>query len=337
MRSPLTVDVMRGSVIESQHWGSLAVVDAGGRVVLEAGDSDRPIFPRSAIKAMQALPFVESGAAERSEFGAEGLALCCSSHNAEQRHLEVALGCLSAVGATPGALECGPQLPERESDRAHLHLARGEPTRLHNNCSGKHAGFIAFAAIMGHPLQGYSLPSHPVQREVKSAIELLCCTPLEEAYRAVDGCSIPTYAVPLRALAHGFARFGSGEGLGPAKAASARQLIDACTTHPFLVAGTNRFCTQIMSAFKGRVFVKTGAEGVFCGYVPELGYGIALKCLDGAKRAAEAMMAATLSALLSTSLTEQEHEALNAFRCRPLYDRNGNEVGEVRCQVVQSR
>jgi L-asparaginase II len=202
------------------------------------------------------------------------------------------------------------------------------PTPIHNNCSGKHAGFICLACHLGIDPKGYVEPDHGVQREVTAALAETTGAVLGAENRAVDGCSIPTYAIPLDGLALAFARVVTGEGLPPARAAAARRLAEACMTEPWFVAGTGRFCTDVMAMFPGRVLLKTGAEGVYCGAIPELGIGIALKCEDGTTRAAEVMMAVAIASLLPMSEPER---AQFADRMTPTVEsRKGRKVGEIR-------
>jgi L-asparaginase II len=224
-------------------------------------------------------------------------------------------------------LECGTHMPfDSSSARALVH-ADLAPTAIHNNCSGKHAGFICLACHLGVDPKGYVEPGHVVQREVTEALAATTDTSLGADNRAVDGCSIPTYAIPLDRLALAFARVVSGEGLSPQRAAAARRLAEACMAEPWFVAGTGRFCTDVMAAFPGRLLLKTGAEGVYCAGIPELGFGIALKCEDGTTRAAEVMMAATIEALLPATASEPRF----AGRLTPAVDtRKGIKVGEVR-------
>ena len=188
-----------------------------------------------------------------------------------------------------------------------------EPSQLHNNCSGKHAGFICLACHRGLDPKGYVLPDHPAQREITATLEAMTGVSLGPEVRGVDGCSIPTYAIPIDRLALAFARFITGEGLSPERAAAARRLSAACMAEPFMVAGTDRFCTDVMAALPARVFVKTGAEGVFCAALPELGLGVALKCDDGGTRASETMMAAVIDALVPMSAAERD-----ALGCPPV-------------------
>src|ERR1043166_5535413 len=287
MGNPELVEVTRGALVESRHHGAVAVVDADGATVLALGDVTQPVYPRSAVKAIQALPLIESGAAGKYGFGDEHLAPACASHGGEPSHVEVASRMLARAGLEDGALECGAHWPSHQVSGQALARTGGAPSALHNNCSGKHAGFICAACASGIDHRGYVAASHTVQREVRAALESLTGVGLAEDQCGIDGCSIPTFAVPLAALAHAFARFGTGRGLGEQRAKAAARLRAACAAQPYFVAGTGRFCTEIMTLFGPRVLVKTGAEGVFCGALPEQGLGIALKCEDGATRAAE--------------------------------------------------
>ena len=328
MRNPVLVEVLRGALIESRHHGAVAVVDADGASVLALGDAGAPVYPRSAVKAIQALPLVESGAAERFGFGDEELALACASHGGEPAHVEVARRMLARAGLDVGALECGAHWPNYRGATEALARAGGTPSALHNNCSGKHAGFLCVACATGIDHRGYVAVRHPVQREVRAALETLTGVGLSEDQCGIDGCSIPTWAIPLSALAHAFARFGTGRGLGPERAKSAARLRAACAAQPWFVAGTGRFCTGIMQRFGARVLVKTGAEGVFCGALPEQGLGIALKCADGGTRAAEVAMAAVIARFLP--LGDDERAGLQRFVRPVLRNWNGIEVGGLR-------
>jgi L-asparaginase II len=288
--NPVVVEVLRGGRVESGHRGAGLVCDADGKRVFAFGDVERAVFPRSAVKPMQALPLVESGAADG--FSDEELALACASHSGEPAHLATAAAMLARVGLNESALACGAHWPlGAEATRA-LARAGGEPGSLHNNCSGKHAGFLCLACAQGLPVEVYETPAHGVQKLVKAAMEDVCGERLGEP--AVDGCSIPAYALPLSSLARGFARLGAGKGLAPARAAAARRLLGAMTAHPFHVAGSGRFDTQAMTLLQGRAVTKTGAEGVYCAALPELGLGLALKIDDGATRAAEVAVAALI-------------------------------------------
>jgi L-asparaginase II len=279
------------------------------------------------VKALQAVPLIETGAADRYGFGDEELALACASHSGESAHVAGVERMLAKVGLDAAALACGAHWPM--SQPATAALARiGVPSALHNNCSGKHAGFICDACAMGIDNAGYWRPEHPVQRAVRAVLEDFTGAVLSSDRCAVDGCSVPTWAIPLQNLAHAFAKFGSGHGLEPERAKAAARLRAACAQKPWHVAGTGRFCTEIMQLLGPRVFVKTGAEGVYCGALPDQGLGIAIKCDDGAGRAAQAIMAALIARFLP--LDGPERAALARFERPTLRNWNGIEVGALR-------
>ncbi len=325
MANPVLVEVMRGHRVESSHRGALIVADAHGKAVLALGDVERPVYPRSAVKAIQALPLVESGAADAFGFGARELALAQSSHSGEPAHVAGVAAMLAAIGLDAGALECGTHAPGDPEAAAALVKSGDTPSALHNNCSGKHAGFLAVCCHRGWDHRGYVAPTHPMQGEVRTALSDVTGTPLSAGDCGTDGCSVPTYAVPLRALAQGFARFGTGEGLAADRAAAARRIREAAISDAFYVAGSRRFCTDAMTMMAGAAMVKTGAEGVFCGALPDLGLGVALKCDDGDGRGSEATMAAVLAWLLP------EHaDALSRWTDAPVLTHRGMRVGSVR-------
>ncbi len=328
MRNPILVEVVRGALVESRHGGALAVVDADGATMLALGDVATPVYPRSAVKPLQALPLVESGAADRYGFGHKELALACASHGGEAAHAALAAAMLARAGLDAGALECGAHWPSHEPASHALARAGEKPSALHNNCSGKHAGFLCTACAAGLDHRGYVAAGHVVQREVKAALESLTGVGLSEDACGIDGCAIPTFAVPLHRLAHAFARFATGRGLDLARAGAAARIRAACAAEPYYVAGTGRFCTAIMRHFRERVLVKTGAEGVYCGALPEQGLGIAIKCDDGARRAAEVVMAALIARFLP--LDDDERVMLGHYVRPALHNWNLTPVGMLR-------
>jgi L-asparaginase II len=328
MIDPIVVEVVRGGLVESRHRGAIAVADAAGKKIFAAGDGTRPVFPRSAVKPLQALPLVESGAAEKFALSDEELALCCASHSGEPAHVRGVERILTKAGFDASALACGTHWPASQSAATALARTGAAPSALHNNCSGKHAGFLCVARAMDVDPVGYWRPDHPVQRRVHTVLEDLTEVGLPPDRRAVDGCSVPTWAVPLENLALAFAKFGSGRGLAPERTAAAARLLAACVREPWYVAGTGRFCTEIMQLLGAQAMVKTGAEGVMCAALPALGLGVAIKCDDGAGRAAEALMAATLARLLT--LDDRQLAALARFAQPKLRNWNDIEVGELR-------
>ena len=319
--APLTVEVTRGGHVESRHAVAAAVVDAAGALVFAAGDVAGAVFPRSAVKALQALELVDSGAADRLGLAPAELALACASHTGEPVHVATAQAMLAKAGRDAGCLECGAHWPyDPEAARA-LAVAGRVPGAVHNNCSGKHAGFICLACAAGDDPAGYVHPDHPTMRRVTAALAAATGTVPEARNRGTDGCSIPTYAIPLRALAGAFARFGVAGG-APAR------LRAAVAAHPFLVGGTGRFDTVLMTALGAQVFAKGGAEGVHCAALPAQGLGIAVKCADGAGRAADVACAALIDRFLGGGVVP-------AALVRPeLRNWNGVGVGEIRVGVV---
>ena len=326
MTNPVLVEVVRGAAVESRHRGAVAICDTEGADYLAIGDVATPIFPRSAVKPFQALPLIELGAADDLGLADKALAIACASHGGEVEHVAAVEGFLARAGLDGRALECGPHWPlHRASGRA---LARDHkaPSALHNNCSGKHAGMLCLAAKLGVDHRHYVGAEHPVQQEVKATLEGMFDLSLDTY--GIDGCSIPTYAVPLRNLARAFARFGTGRHLGAQRYAAARRLMACCSEHPFYLGGTDRFCTGVLGGLRNRAFVKIGAEGVIGSVVPELGLGIAVKCDDGGQRAAEVVMASLLARLLPLST---EEAAFLEPRARPqLKNWNGLVVGQLR-------
>jgi len=334
--NPILVDVMRGGAVESTHRGAIAVVDADGAVLTSLGDVERPIFPRSAVKVLQALPLVASGAADQLGLSDEELAIACASHGGEEIHARTAARMLAKAGLDAGALECGAHWPYFEAAARAL-AARGEqPSALHNNCSGKHAGFLCLACAMhgGAPdlrqyAKGYVAAEHPVMCEVSAALQAATGFDLSGTARGTDGCSIPTYEIPLRHLALAFARVATGVGLGAGYADAARRLRAAVASAPYLVAGSGRFDTRVMERLGARVFCKVGAEAVFCAALPERGLGVAIKIDDGnTARAAEVVMAAAIEALVS--LDDADSVFMRSLSEPTLQNWNGIQVGALR-------
>ena len=332
---PVLAEATRGGIVESFHRGALAIVDADGTVHTALGDIERPIFPRSAVKVLQALPLVESGAAERLGLTDEELAITCASHGGEERHARTAAAMLAKAGVDVSALECGAHWPYNDAALKALAAAGAQPTALNNNCSGKHSGFVCLGCLLAEGrdvagfVRGYVKPEHPVMREVTAALQASTGFDLPTTARGTDGCSIPTYAIPLRHLAHAFARVATGVGLRDGHARAARRLREAVARAPYMVAGTGRFDTRVMERLGARVFCKVGAEGVYCAALPELGLGVALKMDDGnTARACEVVMAGLIEALLP--LNPEDATFMRTLSEVSMKNWNGIEVGTLR-------
>jgi len=344
--NPVLVEALRGACVESMHRGAFAVVDAAGRVHTAVGDIERPVFPRSAVKVLQALPLVASGAADRFGLDDAELALACASHGGEPAHAQVALAMLAKAGLDESALECGAHWPLHEPSARALAAAGSAPGARPNNCSGKHAGFVclgcAMAAAAGAGgsadfVRGYVRAAHPVMREVSAALQRTTGFDLAAAAQGIDGCSIPTFAIPLRHLAHAFAKVATGAGLNADDARAARRLRQAVACQPLMVAGHGRFDSAVMGRFGERVFCKTGAEAVYCAALPEAGLGVAIKIDDGTSaRAAEVVMASLLEQLLELR-SDDEAAFLRARSEVVLHNWNGLEVGRLRAAAAVAR
>ncbi|TPW30575.1 asparaginase [Martelella alba] len=326
MSNPVLVEVTRGTLVESRHRGMIAVVDGDGGLVYSAGDVDAAVFPRSACKAIQALSVVESGAADYYGFTDREIALSSSSHSGEDAHVVLAQAMLEKAGRSVMDLECGAHWSSDQTTLIHQARTMDRPNALCNNCSGKHAGFICSCCHQDIDPRGYIDYDHPLQRELRATMEEVTGAIVGVDNCGTDGCSIPTYAIPLKALAHGFARLATGNGLGAVRAAAGKRILSACMAEPFYVAGTGRACTELMEIAPGRLYAKTGAEGVFCAAIPEQGIGIALKCEDGTTRAAEAMVAGVLARYFDGDIAA----ALRARAMTVMKNWNGLAVGEIR-------
>lgn len=324
---PVLVEATRGDFVERSHRGAFAVVDVSGGVVEAAGDVARLFLPRSSVKLMQALPLVESGAADAFGLDARRLALACASHQGSAAHATAVADWLAAVGFGEADLMCGAQPSSDAATRAAMRAAGEAPCQLHNNCSGKHAGFLTLARHLGAPAAGYVAIDHPTQRAAAEAFAAATGTDAPLRW-AVDGCSAPNFACSLVGVAHAMARVARPEaGFRGVRAAAAARLRDAMAAHPFEVAGEGRACTALIAACGGRAVVKTGAEGAFTAILPERGVGIALKIADGDTRAAECAMAALL---IRHGALGADHPTALALTAPTLRNRRGVAVGTVR-------
>ncbi len=327
MTDPILAEVTRGGIVESVHRGAWAVVGPGGRLLASAGNIDAAIFPRSAVKAFQCLPALEAGVAEAFGMDDREIALAVASHNGEQAHVDTARSALAKADLSEAAYECGAQWPSLASSLRELVRSGGEALPVHNNCSGKHAFMLAFARQLGVDPEGYTRRDHPVQQAIEKAFGEMCGHDLASAPCGIDGCSVPTWALPLRNIALGFQRLASGEGLDEARAAACRRIIEAVRAHPYMVAGSKRFCTRLMEAVP-RAFVKVGAEGVYCAAIPHAGIGVAMKVDDGASRGVEVALARVLTGL--DCWTDGEAALLAGMTVEPMHNWRGLLVGEVR-------
>jgi len=295
--NPILVEVTRDPIVESRHRGSAVVVDGDSRVVKSWGDAASPVFPRSAVKPLQAVALVTSGAARALDVSDEEIALACASHNGEPVHTAAIEAWLRRLGFEPETLECGAHAPRDKGSRQQLFREKGSPSPLHNNCSGKHAGFLTICRHLGLDPAGYIHPDHPVQVLVRDTLTMLTGCRLAGAPCGIDGCGIPVYGIPLQEIASGMMKLAAPDRLDGSTRDAVRRIRQAMLDNPYLVAGRKRFCTTVMEALSPTTLVKTGAEGVFCAALLDQGMGIALKIDDGATRASEAAPGGILEGL----------------------------------------
>jgi L-asparaginase II len=328
---PILVEVTRGAIVESRHRGAIVVADSTGSLLKRLGDDALITSTRSTIKPIQAIPFITSGAADHFNIDERELAVVCASHEGEPIHTETIAGMLERAGLDETALRCGPQTPF-DAETAKQLEADGKPcTQLHNNCSGKHTGMLMTAVFRGLELDDYVSSEHPVQREIITTFARM--SDLDEGIpAAIDGCSAPTFAVPLRSLALAFARLVNPP-TDPMLVQTTRRIVAAMINHPEMVGGTRRrFDTELLRAAHGKVVCKIGAEAVYCvGVLPSEqfphGAGIAIKVEDGSNRGIGPVVVETLRQL--GVLDEAEVGQLNSFHSPVIENRRGVKVGEV--------
>jgi len=314
--APLCIELTRGNSIESFHYVDVAVADLSGKTILTWGDYEKSVLPRSAIKPLQALPLIETGAADAFQLSQAEIALACSSHNGEKLHVEAVENWLSKIGCSAEDLACGQHDP-MDFNLVKEEILHGDyPKVTANNCSGKHTGFLTVMRHLGIDHENYLHPNHQLHTDyVTPILSEMCHVDLSVQEPGVDGCGAPVWAVPLRGLAIGWAEMIAKPSASP--------LFQAMMNQPFYIAGTGRACTEIVSSTQGRAIVKTGAEGVFCAAIPEQSLGIALKARDGASRAATAALTWLLAEF---GITEKEES-------RPLTNHAGERIGEIRISI----
>lgn len=312
------INLWRGGRLESQHRGHVVISDMQG-IVASWGDPEAIVYPRSSVKMIQALPLLTSGAGR--DLSDKRLAFACASHQGAAIHAQEAAAWLDALGLQESDLRCGPQVPGDKDEKFRLIRAEETPCQLHNNCSGKHCGFL----MLGQHLGGgpdYIAADHPVQIAVRDAFETV--TDRESPGYGIDGCSAPNFASSMAAIARAMAWFASARNRSDSMSVAAARLVRAMFTHPEMVAGEGRACTRLMRVMDG-VAIKTGAEGVFIAILPERGLGVAIKIADGATRAAEAALVHVLAAL---GALDPAHPEARAYLGGPILNRRNIVTGE---------
>ena len=339
------VEVTRGSIVESVHFGALAVVDSAGQALLSWGDPQTVTFLRSSAKPFQALPFVEAGGVEHFDLTDKELAVMCASHIGTDEHVATVSGLQHKLGVSESDLLCGTHPPYHEPTARVLMMKGEAPTPNRHNCSGKHTGMLGQAALRSLPLQDYINPDHPVQQTILKAFAEMCSMLPEEVEVGIDGCSAPNFAVPLFNAAYAFARLADPHGLPAKRAKALRHIYHAMTSYPEMVSGEGQFDTRLMQVGGGQFLSKGGAEGYQAvALAPGVlgkgrpGVGIVVKIADG-DAASRARHLVTVEILRQMGvLTDEQTGALSAYRPRPVYNWRKLEVGQMRpCFILEKR
>lgn len=296
------VELWRGELLESVHRGHAVICDGKG-IVAAWGNPGAVIFPRSSCKMLQALPLIESGAASARGLTDAHLALACASHNGAHLHVDMARRWVGDLGLAEADLRCGAHDPDDRDERNRLIRANEAPCQYHNNCSGKHAGFLTVNQHLGAGPEYLEL-DHPLQRAIRASFE--DATGLASPSTGIDGCSAPNFATTVHGLARAMASFATARDHGMVRERAMHRLTRAMAAYPELIAGEGAACTELMRAMGGRVAIKYGAEAVYVAILPDLGLGMALKIVDGTKRASETAIAALL---VRAGVLEANHPA----------------------------
>jgi L-asparaginase II len=325
--------VYRGDYLESSHDVHIAVVNNEGKLLYSYGNPDRLTFPRSSMKPFQAVPLIETGAAEHFRYSPAELSLSCASHSGEQIHREAVLHILERVGLTEEALQCGTHIPRDIESYKQLIRDGKDLTPVFSNCSGKHSGMLATAVYMHEDVSTYREIHHPLQQRILETIEDMCNIPKEEIQLSVDGCGVPVHQLPLLHAALGFARLAKpNETLAPKRAAALETIRNAMIQHPEMVGGTDRFDTDLMKIYDGRVVAKAGAEAVQCIGLVEEGIGIAIKVEDGAPRATSV---AAMEVLKQLGIGDQQiFEVLKDYVIAPVLNARNDTIGTIKADFV---
>jgi L-asparaginase II len=337
------VEVTRGSVVESVHFGAAAIMDAAGNLIASCGNPGLITFMRSSAKPFQALPFIECGAAETMGVPARELAIVCASHSGTDQHLEVVRSLQERAGIEEGDLQCGTHPPIDYKTAQRIQFSDLAATQNRHNCSGKHSAMLATARFLNQPVETYLQIDHLVQKQILEALCSMVGLDEEVIELGTDGCSAPNFALPLQNAAYAFARLADPVGLPERRQDACSAIFDAMVGNPFYVAGPHRFDTELMTATGGSILSKGGAEGYYAvalapGRLGERGIGIAAKIADGDRshRSGTILIMHVLERL--GALTKSELEMLSQYRSRPIHNQRDLQVGVIRpCCSLEMR
>jgi L-asparaginase II len=318
------VELLRGGILEGVHRGHAVICDEAGEVIEAWGNPDKIIFPRSSCKMIQALPLLETGAADHFGLSDAHIAFSCASHQGERRHVTMARDWLTTLDLHEHDLRCGAHEPYDKTERNRLIADQEAPCQLHNNCSGKHSGFLTTTKHLKAGPE-YNEVNHPLQRAIREATQELAQETV--AGFGIDGCSAPNFAVSIGGLAKSMSRFAAARETGSVRQKAMHRLTTSMAAFPELVAGDGRACTELMHAMKGRVAIKTGAEAVFVAIVPDKKIGIAIKIEDGNARASEAVLVGILARL---GVLDAAHPMAQKRLPAPQINCRGVQTGELR-------
>jgi L-asparaginase II len=321
MQSEIMIHVIRGNTVESIHRGHAAVIRNQGKLIGHVGNPGCETYIRSTAKLLQAIPVIESDAAERFGFTPAEIALMCASHNGEEQHAAGVRSMLAKIGLDETALQCGIHDPYDAASVMEIRQNGLSPTRVHNNCSGKHAGMLALAVHQGHSFEGYMNKEHPVQQSMLAAISAMADYPEERISIGVDGCGVPVFVLPLHRLAMAYSR------LAGTVRGAASTILESIASHPYELAGRARFDTQLVQATGGRIIGKMGAEGMYAAVHRAEGTGIAVKIEDGSSRALYPAVMEIMKQL--QWLRPEEERELASFHCPLLHNRAGEPIGRL--------
>lgn len=325
--NPVLVELHRGEVNESFHRGVVCVVNDTNEIIFSRGDVSQVCYPRSAMKLFQHIPLIVSGAFEHFNFTHQELAVMCGSHNGEKMHMDVVEGILNKIGLSEAHLKCGAQAPTLKSDLYQLIKNDLKPRQLHNNCSGKHAGFLAYCIFKGLDSNDYISENSELQKEIKKVVSFFYELPEIELKAGMDGCSAPTFAMPVYNQAVAFKNLlNPSSHLPDEYKIAAKIIIEACSQYPEMLAGSNRYCTDLITVTQGRIIGKTGADGVYCLLDTKNNLGISIKIDDG-KMGPQYQVAQELLSYLEL-ISPEEKKQLESYHEFELSNFSGNIVGK---------
>lgn len=322
--NPVLVEVIRGEVVESFHRGIICIVDENGKVIFSLGDIEQLCYPRSAMKYFQHIPMLASGAFDSLNLTLKDLAIMCGSHNGEDIHKTQVESILKGSSLSLNALQCGAQAPTLKKDLYALIRNNENPSSIHNNCSGKHAGFLAYCQFKGWEVDSYISLEHPMQKEIKHIVSKFYEVPEEDLKCGIDGCSAPIFGMSVRSQAIAYKNLISNN-FEESLQLSCRRIVEAVTQYPEMVAGTQRYCTDLMRVTNGRIIGKTGADGVYCLAIPEKKWGISIK-LDDGKMGPQYQIAQDLLQKLNL-ISQEEANQLNPYKEFDITNFAGRKVG----------